>query len=82
MEERYKKCGFKDLSMPERDCVNCGYHFDYIAKEDKLSIQAMKQMPTLLYIRTGTCAVCEKGATRKGLHARASITNKGVLIEV
>ena len=82
MEMKCKKCGFKYVSAPDRYCVNCGYHFDYIEREDTLDIQTMKQMPNLLYIRTGMCAICEKGETRKGLHAYVSITNKGVLIEV
>ena len=80
MEMKCKKCGYKYVSAPDRYCVNCGYHFDYIEREETLDIQTMKQMPNLLYIRTGMCAICEKGETRKGLHAYASITNKGVLM--
>lgn len=75
-------CGFKYLSMPDKNCVNCGYHFDYMNKYSKLSISALKALPERICIRTGLCAICEKGETRKGLHAHVTLTNKGVEIDV
>lgn len=38
MEMKCKKCGFKYVSAPDRYCVNCGYHFDYIEREDTLGL--------------------------------------------
>jgi len=75
-------CNFGYIFKPEKNCVNCGYYFDYINKYSKMSISALKSLPEKVYIRTGLCAICEKGETKKGLHAYVKLTNKGVEIEV
>ena len=75
-------CGFKYAFLPDESCTNCGYHFNYINKYSKSSIPEIKRLPERICIRTGLCAICEKGETRKGLHAYVTLTNKGVEIEV
>lgn len=75
-------CSFQYVSAPDKYCVNCGYHFDYTNRYSKWEISALKAFPDRICIRTGLCAICEKGETRKGLHAYVTLTNKGVEIEV
>lgn len=64
MEKKSKKCWFKYITIPERICVNCGYHFDYIERESELGIQTKKQMTDLIFIRT-VCVQSVKKETQK-----------------
>lgn len=80
--KKCEMCGFKYAFAPESSCSNCGYHFSYIDKYSHLNVSDLKILQERICIRTGICAICEKGETRKGFNAYVTVTNKGVEIEI